>query len=274
MTPEEFRTAGQALIDRLADFYATLPERRVTAGESVSDIQRVLPPQALPADGTDAGQLLREITPLLFEHSLHNGHPRFFGYITSSAAPFGALADLLAAGINQNCGLRDLSPAANEIERQTIGWLAELIGLPAASGGIMVSGGNVANMLGFFAARRAKIDLDLRRDGLLTATGQPRVYASRETHTWIEKAADMSGIGTAAIRWIGTDAAQRIRLDELENAIRQDRATGDLPFLVVGTAGNVSTGASRVEPERLFPATDPSPVASVAVLAWAMAEPS
>jgi len=243
MNPDEFRAAGHALIDQLADFYRTLPERPVTSGESVREIQRVLEPRQLPAEGTDARELLGKITPLLFDHSLHNGHPRFLGYITSSASPFGVLADLLAAGINQNCGLRDLSPAANEIERQAIGWLAELIGFPADSGGIMVSGGNVANMLGFLAARQERLGNDLRRDGLRAAAGQPRVYASRATHTWIEKAADVSGLGTDAIRWIGTDAEQRTVLEELEQTVIEDRAAGDLPFLVVGTAGNVSTGA-------------------------------
>ena len=243
MSPEEFRKSGHELIDTLADFYASLPQRRVTSGESVAEIQKVLAPEALPSEGTNASDLLRDIAPVLFDHSLHNGHPRFFGYITSSASPSGALADLLAAGINQNCGLRDLSPAANEIERQAIGWLAELIGFPTTGSGIMVSGGNVANMLGFFAARQAGMEYDLRRDGLIGASGQPRVYASRETHTWIEKAADISGIGTDAIRWIETDSQQRIQLEALESTIQQDRAAGDIPFMIVGTAGNVSTGA-------------------------------
>jgi glutamate/tyrosine decarboxylase-like PLP-dependent enzyme len=180
---------------------------------------------------------------LLVQHSLFNGHPRFFGYITSSAAPLGALADLLAAAINQNCGLRNLSPVANEIEMQTVDWLAELVGFPRPCGGVLVSGGNMANLLGFFAARHARLPWNARRDGIRHGQAQPVVYASRETHTWIEKAADLSGIGTNAIRWIGTDPAQRLRLDELERSIAADRAAGHLPFLIVGTAGNVSTGA-------------------------------
>jgi glutamate/tyrosine decarboxylase-like PLP-dependent enzyme len=241
MSADEFREAGHRLIDALADFYTSLPERRVTPGESVAAMREILRPMPLPRDGTPAGKLLEQLTPVLFEHSLHNGHPRFFGYITSSAAPLGALADLLAAGINQNCGLRDLAPAANEIEIQTIRWLAELIGFPAPCGGIMVSGGNVANILALFAARRARLPWDVRRDGV--GASKARVYASRETHTWIEKAADIAGIGTDAIRWIDTDAEQRINLAELEDAITADRKGGDLPFLIVGTAGNVSTGA-------------------------------
>ena len=243
MSADEFRAAGHRLIDALADFYVSLPERRVTPGESVGEIQRLLPPEPLPVEGRPGAQLLEEIAPLLFEHSLHNGHPRFFGYITSSAAPLGALADLLAAGINQNCGLRDLSPAANEIEMQAVRWLAELVGYPTPCGGIMVSGGNMANILAFLAARRARLDWDVRREGLFASPGRPRVYASRETHTWIEKAADLAGLGTDAVRWVKTDAEQRLDPAALTEAIARDRADGDLPFLVVGTAGNVSTGA-------------------------------
>jgi glutamate/tyrosine decarboxylase-like PLP-dependent enzyme len=241
LSPDDFRAAGHRLIDELADFYASLPLRRVTPGESVGEIRALLGNGPLPESGAPAAGLIGEIAPFLFDHSLHNGHPRFFGYITSSAAPLGALADLLAAGINQNCSMRNLAPAANEIEIQTIRWLAELIGFEPAAGGIMVSGGNVANLLALFAARRARLPWDVRRNGV--GAGRPRVYASRETHTWIEKAVDVAGIGTGAIRWIGTDSEQRIDLAELEATIAADRAAGDLPFFVVGTAGNVSTGA-------------------------------
>ena len=240
---EAFRAAGHRLVDLLADFYASLPERRVTSGESARELSRLIGTGPLPEAGRDAGELLDAIAPVLFDHSLHNGHPRFFGYITSSAAPIGALADLLAAAINQNCGLRDLSPAANAIEIQTVQWLAELVGFPTPCGGILVSGGNVANILGFLAGRRARLGAEIREQGLVGRTARPRVYASRETHTWIEKAADLAGIGTAAIRWIATDDQQRMRPDELDAAISRDRAAGDAPFLVVGTAGNVSTGS-------------------------------
>lgn len=243
MSPAEFRALGHRLIDDIASFYESLPKGRVTSGEAAREIRSLLPRRPLPARGRPAAELLAEVAPLLFEHSLHNGHPRFFGYITSSAAPLGALAELLAAAVNQNCGLRNLSPAANEIEAQAVEWLAELVGFPRPCGGVLVSGGNVANMLGFFAARRSRLPWDVRADGIRGGEQQPIVYASRETHTWIQKAADISGIGTSAVRWIATDAAQRLRVDELERAIAADRAAGHRPFVVVGTAGNVSTGA-------------------------------
>ena len=112
----------------------------------------------------------------------------------------------------------------------------------------MVSGGNMANILGFIAGRTAKAPWDLRADGNY---GDPRrltAYVSRETHTWVEKAADICGLGSQGIRWIDTDDEGRLRVDRLREQIREDRDTGRLPFLVVATAGSVSTGV--IDPRR------------------------
>jgi glutamate/tyrosine decarboxylase-like PLP-dependent enzyme len=127
---------------------------------------------------------------------------------------------------------------------QAVRWIAQLIGFPASCGGVMVSGGNMANFLGFWAARAARAGWDVRAGGLRDAEARPlRVYGSAETHTWIQKAADLSGLGTSAIRWIPTGSDQRMDVDALRRAIASDTAAGDRPLLVVGTAGSVSTGA-------------------------------
>ena len=126
------------------------------------------------------------------------------------------LADLLAASINPNISIWEISPVASEIEAQSIRWIAELIGYPTDGDGITVSGGNMANILGFIAARTAKAPWDIRRDGLYAEQRRLTVYASRETHTWVQKAADITGLGTDAIRWIETDNQQRIDTGALE----------------------------------------------------------
>jgi glutamate/tyrosine decarboxylase-like PLP-dependent enzyme len=249
MSGEEFRAAGHRLVDQIAEFYDSLRERAVTRGDTPDAIRDLIGRGALPGDGAPARELLDAIVPLLCDHSLHNGHPRFMGYITSSAAPLGALADLLVAAVNPNVGKWDLAPVATEIEAQVVRWLAELVGFGAPCGGIMVSGGNMANFLGFLAARHAKAPWNLRTDGVGADARRLIVYASRETHTWIEKAADLFGLGTSAIRWLPTDTAQRLRVGELERQIDVDRAAGSWPFLVVGTAGSVSTGAIDPLPE-------------------------
>ncbi len=243
MPAEEFRELGHRLVDEIADFYAGLARRAVTPGQSARQIRALLGDQGLPQSGSAASGVLQRAAELVIEYSLHNGHPRFFGYITSSAAPLGALGDLLAAAVNPNVGGWQLSPVATEIECQTIRWIAELIGYSKDAGGIMVSGGNMANIVAFFAARKAKSDWQIREGGLGIRGLGLRVYCSSATHTWVQKAADLSGLGTDAIRWVGTDAEQRMDPAILRTLIREDRANGRTPFLVVGTAGTVSTGA-------------------------------
>lgn len=244
MSPDEFRQVGHELIDKIADFLANLPERPVNPGESPETVRHHLGDASLPQKGAPAGHLLNESARLLFGHSTFNGHPRFWGYITASATPIGALGDLLAAAVNPNLGGWQLSPIATEIEAQTVRWIAELIGYPAGSGGLLTSGGNMANFTGFLAARKAKANWDVRKGGLLAESGrQLTVYVSRETHTWIEKAADLFGLGTDNIRWIETDQKQRMDVNALRQRINEDLADGYLPFLVVGTAGSTGTGA-------------------------------
>jgi aromatic-L-amino-acid decarboxylase len=182
---------------------------------------------------------------LLTDLSTFNAHPRFFGYITAGAAPIGVLGDLLAAGINPNVGAWSLSPLATEIERQTIAWIAELLGYPTDCGGLFVSGGNMANITACIVARTAKAPWNVSERGVEPPSGVGRLvmYGSKETHTWIKKAADMCGLGTQAIRWLETRDDGSVDISALRRAIARDRANGDVPFMVVGTAGTVSTGA-------------------------------
>jgi glutamate/tyrosine decarboxylase-like PLP-dependent enzyme len=249
MDAEQFRALGQALVDQIASLLESVPRGPVTRDESPSDVRAALGLNGgLPDEGSDVATLLTTTAGQLFEHSLFNGHPRFFGYITSSPAPIGMLGDLLASAINPNVGAWKLSPAASEIEGQTIRWIAELIGYPTDCGGILVSGGNMANFVCFLAARAARAGWDVRRDGLSASSRQLMVYVSAETHTWIQKATDLAGLGTESIRWIPTDGDLRMDVASLERRIADDVADGCAPFIVIGTAGSVSTGA--VDPLR------------------------
>ncbi|MFN8665616.1 MAG: aspartate aminotransferase family protein [Gemmatimonadaceae bacterium] len=243
LSPGEFRDVGHALVDRVADLLATMRDRKVTSGLSVDEVRALVSRfGAMPDEGGDAAAIVAEATDLLTAHSLYNGHPRFLGYITASPAPIGMLADLLAAAVNSNVGAWTLSPVATEIESQTIRWIAELLGYPSGCSGVLVSGGNEANFVGLYAALRARFP---REDGSsrTAALARATVYASRETHTWIEKAVDMFGLPPDALRSIAVDGERRLDLADLEAQLTQDLAAGRLPLAVVGTAGTVSTGA-------------------------------
>jgi aromatic-L-amino-acid decarboxylase len=245
MNAAMFRALGHRLVDQLAESLESIPQGPVTRDESPSAVRDALDLSGpLPESGTDPAALLEQTAQLLFDHSLFNGHPRFFGYITSAPAPIGVLADFLASAVNANVGAWRLAPAASEVESQVVRWLAELVGYPADCGGLLVSGGNMANLVCFLAARAAKSSWDVRRSGVAAGTARRlRVYGSAETHTWIQKAADVSGLGTESIRWIPTDRRQRMDVAALRRQIAADTAAGDLPLIVVGTAGSVSTGA-------------------------------
>ncbi|HEV8139380.1 MAG TPA: aspartate aminotransferase family protein [Pyrinomonadaceae bacterium] len=251
MDAATFRSLGHKLVDQVAGFLESLALGPVTHDESPSAVREALNLTGpLPESGMDAGLLLERTADQLFAHSLFNGHPRFFGYITAPPAPIGILGDFLAAAVNPNVGAWQLSPAATEIESQTVRWIASLIGYPESCGGVLVSGGNMANFVCFLAARAAKAGWDVREHGVSPDSGQKlRVYCSSETHTWIQKAADLAGLGTASIRWIATDEKLRMDVTALRQQIEADTAAGDVPCLVAGTAGSVSTGAIDPLPE-------------------------
>lgn len=245
MDPEEFRAAGHRLVDQIADFYHAFPQSKLTPGESPAAVREALGNGSLPETGEPTEDTVDTAWQLLKNHSLHNGHPLFAGYVTSSAAPIGALADLMAAAVNPNVGAWILGPMGTEIEAQSVRWIADFLGYPTTCGGILVSGGNMANFVGFLAARAQACNA-IRAEG--TQAAKLVAYASKETHTWIQKAADLFGLGTNAIRWIATGPDQRIDPAALSAQIAVDRSAGLQPFFLAASAGTVSTGA--VDPIR------------------------
>ena len=242
ISKEEFRKIGYQLIDSVSDFLDSIVKTRVTTGESPEQLKKIIGTLSIPEDGTSPQEIITRAATLLLNHSLLNGHPRFLGYITASPAPIGALADLLATAVNPNVGANILSPIATEIEKQTVKWLAELIGVSPSYGGLLVSGGNMANFTAFLTARSVKAPKNIKEDGISNATRKLVVYCPLTTHTWIEKAAVLFGLGSNAIRWIKTDPANRMDIEALEQAILSDLKDGYKPLLAVGNAGDVSTG--------------------------------
>jgi aromatic-L-amino-acid decarboxylase len=243
MSLDDFRSAGYQLVDDLATFLESMPSGKVTASPQVADLKAMLGNGGLPREGMDSNELLEEVTGQLMRNSLFNGHPRFWGYVTSSPAPIGILGDFLASAMNQNVGAWQLSPLASEIEAQTIRWIAEFVGYPPTCDGLMVSGGNMANFVGFLAGRKAMVPWDIRKEGFQHHKEQVRVYCSDATHTWIQKASDLFGLGTDAIRWIPSDRDQHMDVDKLDEQIEGDKKQGLVPLLVAASAGTVATGA-------------------------------
>ena len=239
---EKFRELGTKLADRISGLTSSMSERLVTKGEKPSSIRKMLQNFQFNEGGRDADDLLNQTADILFDYSLFNGHPRFWGYITSTPASIGILGDFLASAVNQNTGAQILSPVATEIEKQAIAWMAEFIGYTPECGGILVSGGNMANFTGFLAGRTAKAPDDFEQKGFSGDASKMRIYCATTIHTWIDKAAILFGHGTDAVRQIPVNEKNQMDNSILEEAIKKDLGEGLKPFMVIGTAGDVSTG--------------------------------
>lgn len=243
LSTADFRTIGHQLVDDIANFLETIETRAVAPSLAPRDIRALIgAPAPVPDKGLDPKGILGGMAQVLFDHSTLNGHPRFFGYITASAAPIGALADLVATAVNPNGGAWGLSPVATELEKQVVRWVAELIGFTPEAGGLLVSGGNVANMVCLIAAIRAKAGWNVRERGVANAK-RLVVYASSEVHTWLQKGADICGLGVESFHPVDVDGVGAMRIESLRELIAHDRKNGFEPAVVIGTGGSVSTGA-------------------------------
>ena len=247
VSPDTFRCLGHDAVERIAAHLAGLRDLPVAPDTSSAALRAQLGDGPLPDEGSDAAQALAAIADLLFTNTCLNGHPRMWGYITGSPSPIGALGDLLAAAANPNVAGWNGAPLATEVENQSVKWIGETVGFSSNCGGILTSGGNAANFVALLAARRTKADWDVRAEGM--AGRRMTIYATSETHAWIDKAADLFGLGTQAIRRVATDDGLRMRVDHLSQLVRDDRAAGATPFLVVGSAGTTATGAVDPLPE-------------------------
>lgn len=195
-----------------------------------------VPEEPMPID-----ELVGHLRRAVLDHSLKTGHPAHLSYITGAGTVPGAAADLLAAALNANVGGWLLAPAATEIELALTRWLAFQFGLPDTAGGMVVAGGAIANFVSLKAARDSLSGLETRRTGI--AGQKLAFYCSEEAHVTIDRAADMLGLGTDAVRHIAVDDDLRMCPDALADAIRTDLGQGVRPVAVVATAGTTGTGA-------------------------------
>ncbi|MBV9750650.1 MAG: hypothetical protein JO157_17720, partial [Acetobacteraceae bacterium] len=240
LDPEDWsglRVLGHRMVDDMVDHLAGVAAGPVWT--RMPDALRGELRGALPRAGEGLDAAYAAFRRLVQPYATGNLHPMFMGWVHGGGNPAGMLAELLAGALNANLGGRDHAPI--EVERQVIRWSAELVGLPAGASGLLVTGTSIANFIAVLVARTRALGAEVRRNGL----GGVRLaaYASATAHSCIPRALDMAGIGSDQLRLVPCDGAQRMRLDVLADLIAADRRTGLLPFLVVGTAGTVNTGA-------------------------------
>ena len=236
---EAMRSLAHRMVDDAIDYVATVRERPVwqpTPAEVAEWLQQPAPHEPQGAEAAYA-DFVQNILP----YPMGNIHPRFWAWYMGNGTVLGALADFWAAIMNPNMG--GGNHAAILVEQQVIRWLQDVLHFPADAGGLLVSGGSMANLVGLAVARNVTAGYDVRADGVSAAQSPLVVYASSEVHSCNQKAVELLGLGSKALHKIPVMDDFRIDLRLLEQAIVDDRATGKLPICVIGSAGTVNTGA-------------------------------
>ena len=233
----ELRSLGHRMMDDMIDHLAGL--RAGPVWQKMPDGVRRGFQKPLPSSGSDLNALYQSFTETIQPYVTGNTHPRFMGWVHGGGNPVSMLAELLAGAMNANCGGRDHVGIA--VERQVIAWAVEMVGMPASSSGVLLTGSSMANFVAVLCARYQALGPEARKTGIGSA--QLTAYAAAGAHRCIPGAMDMAGLGTDALRLIPVDADYRIDIGRLKTAMAEDIAAGKRPFLVIGTAGSVDVGA-------------------------------
>jgi len=245
MTPDEFRQAGHALVDWIANYRERLAagdypvQARVSPGEILAQV-----PAAAPEHGEPFANVLRDIDELLMPGITHWQHPRFFGFFPSGGSLSSVLADMLSTGLGV-IGLNwQASPALTELEQGMTDWLRDLLGLPSTFSGVLQDTASAATFVALVCARERATDYGAARAGLQDRACPPLVvYTSAQAHSSVEKAALLAGFGREFVRAIAIDEDFCLVPEALEAAVRKDRAAGLRPCAIVATSGTTATTA-------------------------------
>jgi aromatic-L-amino-acid/L-tryptophan decarboxylase len=229
--------AMRAMVDeamrRVLAHITSLPEQRMHPTGGGQRLARALR-EPMP----ERGAPYRELLALLFDRALpatlNTASPGYLAYIPGGGLFHAAVADLIALATNRYVGLFRAAPGLVQLEANVIRWFSDALGLPATAGGVLTSGGSLANFIAVVTARRERLPPDFLR-GV--------IYTSSEAHHSVLKAALLAGFPPERVRALPADARFRLPVAAVEDAIRADRAAGLTPFMLVASAGTTNTGA-------------------------------
>jgi aromatic-L-amino-acid decarboxylase len=232
-SPEAMRELVREAGERVVSYLAGLPARPASDFDEAAEVARSLM-EAMPLQGKPYPELLDFLFDRVIPKGCNTNSPGMFSYINGGTSIHAAVADLISAATNPYISYWGAAPALVQLEHTVIRWFSELLGLGAEAGGVLLSGGSIANLSALVTARKALLD------------GDPRggtVYASDQVHHSVKKALMIAGFPDDALRIIPSDEHCHLRLGLVVEQIRADRAAGRRPFCLIGNAGTTNTGA-------------------------------
>lgn len=241
MNAADFRQHGKELIDWIADYLENEDRPPVLSRVKPGEVKAQLPSEP-PATPDAFDEVFADFNDIILPGITHWNQPGFMAYFGITGSMPGILGELLTAGLNVNGMLWRTSPSATELEEVVLNWLRQMVGLPASFEGVVMDTASISSMIAVAAAREA-LNLRIREEGMAGRTDLPRLtmYTSEQSHSSIEKAGLVLGIGQANVRKIEVDADFRQRPDRLAAAIAADRRSGYVPFFACATVGTTST---------------------------------
>ena len=245
MTPEEFRRHGHAVVDWIADYQARVESFPVLSKVKPGETRAALPVNP-PVQGESFEVLMKDVEKLILPGVTHWQSPNFFAYFPCNASGPGILGDLLSSGLGVQGMLWSTSPACTELETHVLDWLVGMLGLPEkflssnTGGGVIQDTASSATLCALLAARERATNYGSNEKG---CPGRLVAYASTQTHSSLQKAAMISGVGSSNLRLIEVDENFAMLPDALASQIEADRQAGLVPFFVCATLGTTSSNA-------------------------------
>jgi aromatic-L-amino-acid/L-tryptophan decarboxylase len=246
MDPEEFRKYGKEVVDWIAN-YLKNPERYPVFPQiKPGDIKKQLPVSP-PVAPESMNSILEDFNNIILPGITHWNHPGFHAYFSITGSAPGILGEMLSAALNVNGMLWRTSPSATELEEVVLDWLRQMLGLPPEFLGVITDTGSASNLIALAAAREA-LHKRIREEGLSGRTDIPRlrIYCSDQTHSSVEKAAIVLGVGHDGVRKISSDNEFKMDMTAFSAALEEDKRNGWLPFAVVATIG--TTSSTSIDP--------------------------
>ena len=241
MPKEEFRRHGHELIDWIADYFENIEQFPVLSQIEPNWLKDNLPKSA-PENGEDFAEVIKDIDKLILPAVTHWNHPNFHGLFSTSTSSVGIFGELLSAAFDMKAMLWRTSPASTELEPVVLDWLRQMMKLPADFHGLIYDTASIST-LHAIAMAREKLNLNIREKGMSGRMDLPllRVYCSEQTHSSIDKAVILLGLGQTSLVKIPTNEKFEMDAEKLREAIADDKSAGYLPFCVVATVGTTST---------------------------------